>query len=229
MNCLDCQDLLSEYIDGDLKPNKRLMVSDHLKSCQNCSLVHQDLKHIVGLGQQLPLLAPENALWKKIEKEISEISTLENSKSKSSWAKFWQHRWQFSISAPQLTGALATVAILLFLASSFSYAPQNSALSSSMQNTIVARPANAYVANPTEMELTGTIERLSHNIKESYQEWDPEIQSLYDRNLLLVNQTIEDCNQLSKRSPEDPVVHELMITAYQEKIRLLEQFLSYNK
>jgi Putative zinc-finger len=229
MNCLDYQDLLSEYIDGDLKPNKRLMVSDHLKSCTDCNLVHQDLKQIVGLSQQLPLLAPGNALWKKIEKEIPETFTVENSKPQSLWAKFWQYSWQFSISAPQLTGVLATLAVFLLLASTFSYAPQNSTLSSSLQNTIVAHPVNTYVASPTEMELTGTIERLSNNIKERYKEWDPEIQSLYNRNLLLVDQTIEDCNQLSKRSPGDPVVHELMVTAYQEKIRLLEQFLSYNK
>ncbi|KAF0240258.1 MAG: hypothetical protein FD167_4210 [bacterium] len=228
MDCLDCQDLLSEYIDGNLKPNKRLIVSDHLKSCSECSIVHQDLKQLVGLSKQLPLLAPENVLWKKIEKEITEISTTQNPSRQSTWAKFWQHRWQFSISTPQLTGVLASLVVLLILASSFSYAPQNS-IGALMQNSIIARPINTYVANPTELELTGTIERLSHTIKERYKEWDPEIQKLFDRNLALVNQTIEDCNQLSQRNPNDPVVHELMVTAYQEKIRLLEQFLSYNK
>lgn len=228
MDCLDYQELISEYIDGDLKPNKRLMVGDHIKSCQECSLVYQDLRQIVGMSQQLPLLAADNLVWKKIEKEISEIPKTNRATSKNIWAKFWQHQWQFSISAPQLTGALATLAILVILASSFSYAPQNS-VSSPLQNTLVARPISTYVASPTEIELIGTIERLSHSIKERYQEWDPEIQNLYDRNLLLVNQTIEDCNQLSHRTPNDPVVHELMVTAYQEKIRLLEQFLSYNK
>ena len=228
MDCSDCQDLLSEYIDGDLKPNKRLIVNDHLKSCPECVVVYQDLKQLIGLSKQLPLLAPENALWKKIEKEITEISSMQNPTRQSTWARFWQYRWQFSISAPQLTGALASLAVLLVLASSFSYAPQNS-IGTLMQNNIIARPANTYVANPTEIELTGTIERLSHTIKESYKEWDPEIQKLFDRNLVLVDQTIEDCNQLSQRNPSDPVVHELMVTAYQEKIRLLEQFLSYNK
>ncbi|MBI4853084.1 MAG: zf-HC2 domain-containing protein [Acidobacteria bacterium] len=228
MDCLDYQDLLSEYIDGDLKPNKRLMVSDHLKCCQNCSQVYQDLKQIVGLSQQLPLLAPDNALWKKIEKDLSEISMAPQPNSKSTWAKFWQHRWQFTISAPQLTTAFATLIVLTIFASTFSYAPQNS-INYPLQNTIIAQPVKTYVASPAEIELIGTIERLSHSIKERYQEWDPEIQKLYNRNLILVNQTIEDCNELSKRKPNDPLVHELMVTAYQEKIRLLEQFLSYNQ
>lgn len=228
MDCLDYQELISEYIDGDLKPNKRIMVGDHIKSCQECNLVYQDLKQIVGVSQQLPLLAADNLVWKKIEKEIAEIPKSKITSPKNLWAKFWQHKWQFSVSAPQLTGSLATLAVLVILASSFSYAPQNS-VSSPLQNTIIARPANTYVASPTEIELIGTIERLSHTIKERYKEWDTEIQNLYNRNLLLVDQTIEDCNQLSKRTPADPLVHELMVTAYQEKIRLLEQFLSYNK
>jgi hypothetical protein len=228
MDCLDYQELLSEYIDGDLKPNKRMMVGDHVKSCQNCNLVYQDLRQIVGLSQQLPLLATENALWKKIEKEILEIPKTETPKTKSIWTRFWQHKWEFTISAPQLTGALASLALVIVLANSFSYTPQNS-VNSSLKNTVSAKPVDSYIANPTEIELKGTIDRLSHTVKERYQEWDPEIQSLYDRNLLLVNQTIDECNQLSQHNPGDPLVHELMVTAYQEKIRLLEQFLSYNK
>ena len=82
MNCLDCQDLLSEYIDGDLKPNKRLLVSDHLKDCQECSLTHQDLKQIVGISQQLPLLVPKTDLWKKKLKNFLFQLLLKHKKTK---------------------------------------------------------------------------------------------------------------------------------------------------
>lgn len=223
MDCLDCQNLLSEYIDGDLKPNKRPFVIEHLKTCKDCSLVYQDLKQIVNLSQQLPLLEPPNHIWKKLEKEISKIS---KPQARSSWASFLDLRWQFSISAPQLAGALAFLILFGILGSFFSYVPQNSSLSSTIQSTIIARPVSAYVANPTEMELNGKIERLSHNAKELYQDWDPEMQKLFDRNIVLVDETIDDCRQLSQKNPNDPVVHELMVTAYQEKVRLLEQFLS---
>lgn len=227
MNCLDCQDLLSEYIDGDLKPNKRLLVSDHLKDCQECSLTHQDLKQIVGISQQLPLLVPKTALWKNIEKEIKELSLPTPPKTQSAWSKFWNQRFQFSISMPQLTGTLAGLATLVLLASNFVYSPQNLA-STPSQGTVIAKPIT-YISNTTEMELTSTIDRLSHTITERYKDWDPQVQKLYDRNLAAIDQSIEECSQLAQKNPSDPIVHELMVTAYQEKIRLLEQFLSLHK
>lgn len=230
MNCLDCQDLLSEYIDGDLKPNKRLLVSDHLKDCQECSLTHQDLKQIVGISQQLPLLVPKTDLWKNIEKEIKELSlptTPKTQKNQSVWSRFWNYKLQFSLSMPQLTGTLAGLVIAVLLASNFIYSPQNFANTPS-QGTVIAKPTT-YTSNTTEMELTGKIDRLSHTITERYKDWDPEVQKLYDRNLEAINQSIDECRQLAQKNPSDPIVHELMVTAYQEKIRLLEQFLFLHK
>jgi hypothetical protein len=223
MNCLDYQDLLSEYLDGDLKENKRVMVSEHLKACQECNLVYKELKQIVNVSQQLPLLSPENKIWQKIEKDIKEITASQPTTPKSLWSRFWNYRLEFSLSVPQITGTLATLAILLLFASTFSYVPQNINLGSFSQNTVMAQVP---IVNTTEMELESTIDRLSHSTTERYQDWDPEIQKLFDRNIKIVDKSIEESRLLEKRNPNDPVVHELIITAYQEKIRLLEQFLS---
>lgn len=223
MNCLDYQELLSEYIDGDLTANKQVTVSEHLVSCQECSLIYKDLKQIINVSQQLPLLSPENAIWQKIEKDIKEITASQNPKPKGLWSRFWNYRLELSLSMPQLTGTLATLAILILFASTFSYVPQKAVLGSFSQNTVMAQVP---VVNTTEMELESTLERLSHTATERYQDWDPEIQKLFDRNIKIVDKSIEESRSLEQRSPNDPVVHELIITAYQEKIRLLEQFLS---
>lgn len=215
--CLDYQELLPEYIDGDLKPNKCITISDHLENCQVCNSVYKDLKQIVEISRKLPLVVPKNFAWAKIEKEISELTLKQSPKKYSIWSKFWNYKLQLNISIPELTAGLAVLVILLILIDSFSYSPQLGS-----QSTVVARPATAL----TEIELINSIEKYSRTIGERYAQWDPQLQKLFDHNLAIVNKSIDECQQLLQRNPKDPVAHEMLICAYQEKVRLLEQFIS---
>src|ERR1051326_2724163 len=129
MNCSECQELLSEYIDGDIAEKKHGIVYLHLQSCSECNMICQDLEQIVQVSRDLPLLAPQNALWKQIEAEIKEL-TQPGYKPHSMWARFWNYRVNLSISMPQLAGALLSLLFISVLASAISYLPQQALLSS---------------------------------------------------------------------------------------------------
>lgn len=58
MHCQEIQDLLSAYIDGMLEPSVKNTVERHLEHCPVCRQEAEDLKMIVGLVQELPLLEP---------------------------------------------------------------------------------------------------------------------------------------------------------------------------
>src|ERR1051326_2544665 len=118
MNCSDCQDLLSEYIDGDLVDSRRSKVSAHLKSCPECHLIHEDLVQIVRASQELPLAAQENILWQGFEKEIKELTNSPRYHQPSTWQRFWGYRLQFSLSLAQLAGGMIGLALLIVVASS---------------------------------------------------------------------------------------------------------------
>jgi hypothetical protein len=226
MNCSDCQDLLSDYLDEDLNENSRNSVSNHLKNCRECKIVYQDLDQIIKVSRELPSLAPENALWLGIEKEIRDLTQSPPHPQASLWARFWGYRWQFSLSMPQLAGsAIALVLLFLAFGSLSAWLPQATFKAGAAQATVMARPINNII-NPEEAELKASIDRLSHTIEQRRSNWDPQMQQLFDRNLAIVDRSIEDSRQFAQRNPNDRIAHEMIMIAYQEKLRLLEQFSS---
>jgi hypothetical protein len=223
MNCSECQDLISDFIDGDLEEPQRAIVGMHIESCRECYSVHQDLEQIVQVSRDLPLLVPQNTLWQQIEQEIQEL-TDPSYRRPSRWQRFWGY--QLTISMPQLTSAVVGLTALFFLANSFAYLPQRAlSLSNPGQTTVVAQPVN-HDMNLTEAELAGAIDRLGHTVNQRRSSWDPELQQLFDRNVAIVDRSLNDCRQLVQRNPKDQVAHEMLIIAYQEKLRLFEQFAS---
>src|ERR1041385_2594870 len=123
MNCSDCQELLSEYLDGDLGGSKHRAVAEHLDFCRECLGIYQDLHQIVLVSRELPNFAPQSAHWQKIEREIVQLTQVPLSRP-SLWTRFWHYRFDFSISLPQLAGGLA-ILLVAALASMVSYLPQN--------------------------------------------------------------------------------------------------------
>jgi hypothetical protein len=72
--------------------------------------------------------------------------------------------------------------------------------------------------------LEKQISQLSATVEERKDSWDPELRTAFERNLLYVNQSLAECRHQLNDHPGDDVSQELMLTAYREKIRLLEGF-----
>ena len=49
MECEHVRNKLSDYIDGELSEEAAAGVAGHLESCPDCSQVHHDMTHLVGL------------------------------------------------------------------------------------------------------------------------------------------------------------------------------------
>ena len=72
MLCNDCQDHLSDYIDGALELGEQVRVERHLADCEPCRVVRDDLLQIVHFGRKLPMQTPSGAVWARIQTQISE-------------------------------------------------------------------------------------------------------------------------------------------------------------
>ncbi|MBF0198243.1 MAG: zf-HC2 domain-containing protein [Planctomycetes bacterium] len=86
---------ISSYIDGELNPVEEAKLTDHLKQCQECSELYDELKGVSSLVQSLPLPTPPSELRRDI------IHALE-SQQKSS--RFSLYRWSLYASAACLAG-----------------------------------------------------------------------------------------------------------------------------
>lgn len=221
MICKQCQESLSEYIDGALELGEQVNIERHLSDCDPCRAVRDDLLQIVHFSQQLPMQSPSTALWPRISSDLAELQP-------SFWAR--PLRWltsfrtlNFNFSVPQLIAGAAALAIIVSIGVIVTRRddgqPQMSASAARLS------PAGVTPLSQTDLQqLEKQISQLSVAVERRKETWDPELRTAFERNLLYIDQSLVECRHQLKDNPADNVSQELMLNAYREKVRLLEGF-----
>jgi anti-sigma-K factor RskA len=222
MICEQCQELISDYIDGLLELGEQTMVERHLGDCEPCRAVRDDLLQIVHFSHQLPEQAPATALWSRIQNELAK----EQPAGTSARVKLWWTRLRaqhFNLSLPQLAASAAALTIVLSIG--MIVFRHDSTISPINQAGMPGAVTNLSKVDLDELEQQ--INRLSESIEQKKGEWNPELRATYERNLIYVNQSLAECHHQVKDNPADDAAQELMLNAYREKVRLLEGFESF--
>jgi anti-sigma factor RsiW len=55
MNCGQCEELMSDYIDSALKPSERDVFAMHLRSCRPCTELFASMKEVIAWGRDFPV------------------------------------------------------------------------------------------------------------------------------------------------------------------------------
>lgn len=221
MVCKQCQELLSEYIDGALELGEQVNIERHLGDCEPCRAVRDDLLQIVHFSQQLPMQSPSTALWPRISSDLAELQP-------SFWAR--PLRWldsfrtlNFNFSVPQLIASAAALAIVVsigVIASRRDNVQPGVAQNAGMISTADVRP----LSQTDLQQLEKQINQLSEAVEQRKEAWDPALRTAFERNLLYIDQSLVECRHHLRDNPADNVSQELMLNAYREKVRLLEGF-----
>ena len=222
MVCTQCQELLSEYIDGALELGEQVNIERHLADCEWCRAVRDDFLQIVHFSHQLPLQSPSPALWSRIRSDV-------NSADSGVWSR--PRRWlarietlrtvNFNLSIPQLAAGAAALAIVISIGAILSERetrPLEPALPS------VASAGVTPLSSADLQQLEKQISSLSETVEQKKTSWDPELRTEFERNLYYIDQSLVECRHQLKNNPADDVSQELMLNAYREKVRLLEGF-----
>jgi hypothetical protein len=85
MQCNDIQEKLSAYIDGDIASEERMLIDEHLKSCQQCNKTLTEMKKTTEYLRNLDDIEPPAWLTQKIMTKIRS----EAGKEKSIWQKLF--------------------------------------------------------------------------------------------------------------------------------------------
>src|ERR1051325_9587915 len=112
MVCNECQELLSDYIDGELELGEQVKIERHLGDCEPCRAVRDDLLQIVHFSHQLPEQAPSGALWSRIQSDIAGQQPAGFWTRARAWWTQTQNR-NFNLSIPQMAAAAAALVIVL--------------------------------------------------------------------------------------------------------------------
>jgi anti-sigma-K factor RskA len=226
MVCNECQELLSDYIDGELELGEQVKLERHLGDCEPCRAVRDDLLQIVHFSHQLPEHSPSGALWARIQSDIKEQQPADFwSRTQGWWTR--TRRRHFDLSIPQMAAAAAALVIVLsigVIVSRQASAPAGMYLASSLTDApSEVRP----LSSPDLQQLEKQISNLSATIEQRKVSWDPQLRLKFEKNMTLIEQSLAECRHQLSDNPEDDISQELMLNAYREKVRLLEGFDSF--
>jgi len=245
MNCGKCEELLSEFIDGELESQISADIRTHLTMCSGCAALYEDFAGLIGFcDENYEESAPPNAqaLWCRINNvietevkpEIIKEAEIKESKRSRLW-KIWNRSW--SLSFTQLSSAVLSVAVISSL---LTVAGIKNALNreeipvaaASMQPSVfdlalskigLTKDARQEQAERLRQQQA-TIDYWNNRVQGRRNQWDKHLRDAFDRNLHEIDQVLFEYTRTLEENPQDELSGEMLNTTLHEKMELLREF-----
>ena len=237
MNCFECKDLISTYLDNELDELLAADVRNHLAVCDSCSHVCEDLASILSVCSSDPSVdvVPPNsrALWCRINNMIEAERPAATATNKKNEARSFRH-----LSIGQAIAALFGIAIL----SSFvtvvvirSYEvpagddliTRNAATQTTMEKVMIKL---GLMESPQEArerrmkEQQAAIDYWNVRVQARRIQWDRTTREAFDRNLRVIDETVHEYSMILQKNPEDELSGEMLDSVLNDKMKLLRDF-----
>lgn len=245
MNCENCQELLSDFIDNQLDAKKTARVKAHLTLCLQCTELYEDFSKILGLcnleiTEEIPP-PNEQALWCRInniiESEIKPeiIEEVKQKKANQNWvSRMWNRN--LSLSFTQLASAVMGIALISSLLTVVGIrnitAPDDLTANFTNQPGIFEKALSKVGLAETPQQIRerkmrehqAAIEYWNNRVVTRRAQWDKNMREVFDRNLNEINQVVYEYSRTLEENPQDDLSGEMLDSAMDEKMRLLREF-----
>lgn len=233
MNCEQCQELISVYLDRELAPQVSIDVRTHLAVCAECAKVCEDFAMILDFCEleEADYSLPPNskALWCRInniiENEAAPAAVVEKTKQeKSGW------RFSFAQVFASILG-IALVSSLLTIVGIKNYSAPP-AVSGNVAPSVFEQALGkiGLIETPQQTresrirEQQAAINYWNSRVEAQRKNWDAHLREAFDRNLNEINQVVFEYDQILDKNPEDDLSGEMLDSALNEKMELLREF-----
>jgi predicted anti-sigma-YlaC factor YlaD len=233
MNCETCHELLSDFLDDALSLVERAQIERHLEECLPCAEMRDELTAIVATAHEARehLIAPpdERAMWLRIRDEI-EADARANANATASegrraaaaasggsfWSRLAGRRWALSL--PQIATVTVGVAVAVALVTATG---MRALLERDKVSPTKTTVAHRQAQNPDDALM---IEYLKQKVDQRRVRWDPRMRETFDRNMSVVDETVNEMMKELDERPHDEVSEETLNAAMRDKIELLKEF-----
>jgi anti-sigma factor RsiW len=227
MNCADLQtDVLVDLVDGRLDGAEQRSVERHLEACQNCLALVDDLRSIRAAAFMLDRREPSAATWSKLQAAIAAEpaaklrvfptpAAVRRSLGEGGW--------------PVWLGAAAA----LILATVIGLMPLINRAPALHDDAATAEPADAdpevTVESVTaefeaaEKHYQKAIDDLQTIANKDTGELDPQVASVLQKNLTVIDQAISESRAALKSQPASSNAQNGLFDALRTKVALLQQ------
>jgi hypothetical protein len=244
MDCGNFQNLISAFLDGELDAESWEPVSLHLRGCDDCNRVYEDLSAIVSFCDESfaeDALPPNSqALWCRINNIIeTEVAPeLEEERASSAAPGRFASMWHssFRLSPMQLVSAILGVALvssLLTVIAFKNFSTESDPLTGAEGQPSVFDKVLADLGlgeSPRQKnerrirEQEASIRYWKARVDERRAQWNVETRDVFDRNLSEIDKAVNEYTNMLRANPQDTISNEMLDSALKEKMELLREF-----
>jgi len=225
MRCRKAQGYISRAVDGELSGRESARLERHLAACDECRTLQEDLRKIVAGAEGLGSPEPSDRIWRNIRAGLEAGAA----RAKAQGLKPERHPF-FGLSVPafRLAGAaaLALVLVAAGVVVGRRLGRQDAPLSAA------AKGGEAYTLAKLD-EAEGHYEQAIKALGEAFAAGKrtlfPEVVELFDRNLAVIDATIQACRAAVLAEPDDLEARNYLLAAYTKKITLLDAALDLQR
>ncbi len=236
MDCNECKNLISLFLDCELDEKAAAAVRTHLALCSDCANVCEDFASILDEVAESPsdLLPPNSqALWCRIN------NIIEN-EARASAAPLMDapptRSWRLSFG--QLAGAIVSVALISSLVtvvavrSYYPSEPVELAIGPAAERTLLDKVLGrlGLAETPQQMrerrirQQQDAIDYWNTRVQARRMTWDNMTREAFDRNLRVIDQSVSQFSVNLERDPEDELSGEMLDSVLDDKMKLLRDF-----
>jgi anti-sigma factor RsiW len=206
---------LSEYLDGELPEGARMALEAHLETCNDCSVMLNDLRGVVEHARLLEQRTPRRDLWPGVATRIGATPITSRPSGR---------RWSFSF--PQL--AAAAVVLMTFSGAAATWVMQSSRSTSGMLPvaTVETPPATPVAINASRRaqdSYDAAVADLERVLAGGRGQLDTATVRIIEQNLAVIDRAIAQAQRALAADPANLYLNTHLAETMRRKLDLLRQ------
>jgi tetratricopeptide (TPR) repeat protein len=223
MRCRKANEYISRSVDSELSGRQAARLERHLASCGECRALLEDLRKIVSGATELDQPEPSDRVWRNIRTGLAAADVKPQVEGIS-----LEPGPLFGLGAPALRYAgIAALAVVLIVSGVVV------GLRLGRQGTPAGSEAGEKYTlaklDEAERYYQQAIKSLSEAFASQKGVLVPQVAELFDRNLAVIDATIQACRRAVLEEPDDLQARSYLLAAYTEKVTLLDSALDLQR
>ena len=224
MKCEDLNEALVDLVDGRLEGAGQRSVERHLEGCESCRALVEDLRSIRAAAFMLDRREPKAETWSKVQAAIAAEPAPKGRLLDMSAARrsFRGTNWPVWLGAAAAL-ILATMIGLLPLMSRPEPAHDDSAEATAADGTEATVESVTAEFEAAEKHYQKAIDDLQTLASKDTGELDPQVASVLQKNLTVIDQAISESREALKAQPANASAQSGLFEGLRTKVALLQQ------
>ncbi len=230
MSCEEYKSDLVAFMDSGLDDARAGSIRMHLAECGDCAQVCEDLSTLSDAAADGSTPPNSQALWCRInniiESEIEPPKTIQ-----PEGRRFWQVSFGQLAAALLLIALFSSVATVAFIRYYSPAVSEDFALRGVQQTTVEKLLSRVGLIDSPQQardrrikEQQAAIQYWDTRVQLRRAAWDRQTRDAFDRNLQVINETLNEYTVILEKDPDDDLSGEMLDSVLTDKMNLLRDF-----